>query len=110
MLINQRLLTNSASNSIVLLLLRDAANDKRLTAEQLTKLIELSREKGVEQESNLAVAAANAVTVLNSAGYDFSHQDLSSISILGANLSYGIFEGTNFRNANLQGVDFTGTC
>ena len=108
LLINQRLLTNGASNAIVLLLLRDAVNDKRLTTEQLMKLVELSREKGgVEQESNFAVAAANAITVLNAAGYDFSHQDLSNVSILGANLSYGMFEGTNFRNANLQGADFT---
>ena len=62
LLINQRLLTDSsASNSIVLLLLRDAVNDKRLTTEQMMKLIELSREKGVEQESNFVVAAANAI-------------------------------------------------
>ena len=84
-------------------------NDKRLTAEQLMKLVELSREKGVEKESNFAVAAANAITVLNAVGYDPSGQDLSNVSIPGANLGYGIFEGTNFRNANLQGVDFTGT-
>ena len=108
LLINQKLLTYDASNSIVLLLLRDAVNDKRLTTEQLMKLIKLSREKGVEQESNFAFAAANAITVLNAAGYDFSGQDLSNVSIPGANLSYGIFEGTNFKNANLQGVDFTG--
>ena len=111
LLINQRLLTYGSSNSIVLLLLRDAVNDKRLSTEQLMKLIELSREKGgVEQESNFAVAAANAITILNAAGYDFSGQDLSGISIPGANLSYGMFEGTNFRNANLRGVDFTGAC
>ena len=114
LLINKKLLTDSASNSIVLLLLRDAVNDKRLTTEQLMKLI--SREKGAEQENDdksvkdvehlnspetFAVAAANVITVFNAVGYDFSGQDLSSISIPGANLSYGMFEGTNFRNANL---------
>ena len=108
LLINQRLLTYGTSNSIVLLLLRDAVKDKRLTTEQLMKLIELSRKKGVEQESNFAAAAANAITVLNAAGYDFSGQDLSNISIPGANLSCGMFEGTNFRNANLRGANFTG--
>ena len=50
LLINQRLLTCGASNSMVLLLLRDAVNDKRLTTKQLMKLIELSRERGVEQD------------------------------------------------------------
>ena len=59
LLINQRLLTCGASNSIVLLLLRDAVNDKRLTTEQLMKLVEISREKGgVKQESNFSAAAA----------------------------------------------------
>ena len=108
LLISQRLLTEGASNSMVLLLLRDAVRDKRLTTEQLIKLVKISRQKGgVEQESDFAVAAANAITVLNAVGYDFSHQDLSSITIPGANLSYGMFEGTNFKNANLREVNLT---
>ena len=96
LLINQRLLTYSASNSIVLFLLRDAVKDNILSAEQLMNLIKLSCEKGVEQENDdksvedadhlssptpFAVTAANAITVLNAAGYDFSNQNLSNISI-----------------------------
>ena len=40
-------------------------------------------------------------------GYDFSLMDFSGISIPCADLSYGIFEGTNFTGANLQRVNFT---
>ena len=59
-------------------------------------------------QSHFDVAAANAITILNMTGFDFSHRDLSNICIKGANLSYGIFEGTTFANANLQRVIFTG--
>ncbi len=51
--------------------------------------------------------AANAITILNAAGYDFSHQNFSRIRIPSANLSFGIFEGTNFTCSNLKGVNFT---
>ena len=59
-------------------------------------------------QSYFEVAAANAITILNMTGFDFSNRDLSNICIKGANLSYGTFEGTNFANANLQRVIFTG--
>ena len=55
------------------------------------------------------VAAANAITILNMTGFDFSNYDLSNICVKGAYLSYGVFEGTNFANAKLQRVIFTGT-
>ena len=58
-------------------------------------------------KSHFDVAAANAITILNMAGFDFSHRDLSNICIKGANLSNGMFEGTNFANANLRRVIFT---
>ena len=58
--------------------------------------------------SHFAVAAANAITILNLTGFDFSNYNLSNICIKDANLSYGIFEKTNFANANLQRVIFTG--
>ena len=59
-------------------------------------------------QSHFEVAAANAITILNMTGFDFSHCDLSNVSMMGANLSYGAFEGTTFANANLQNVNFTG--
>ena len=59
-------------------------------------------------QSHFEIAAANAITILNMTGFDFDHRDLSNICIKGANLSYGMFEGTNFANARLQRVIFTG--
>ena len=59
-------------------------------------------------QHHFSVAAANAISILNTAGYDFSHQNLSDVCIAGANLSYGLFEGTNFSRADLQGVNFSG--
>ena len=122
LLFNQRLFTNSASDSIVMLYLRDAIRDGRLTSTQFINLIHLScqnvlnHEKGehphdsghLSFQSQFAVAAANSITILNGIGYDFSHHDFRNVCIPGANLSYGIFEGTNFTNTNLQEVDFTG--
>ena len=61
-----------------------------------------------EQYEDISVAAANAITILNMTGFDFSLMNLSGISIAGANLSYGIFEGTNFTDAQLQEANFTG--
>ena len=64
----------------------------------------------ITKENHLfEIAAANAITILNMTGFDFSNKDLSNICIKGANLSYGIFEGTNFANAKLQTVVFAGT-
>ena len=58
-------------------------------------------------DPKLAVIAANAMTILNLAKFDFSKLDLSGICIPGAYLSYGKFEGTDFSGSNLTGVDFT---
>jgi uncharacterized protein YjbI with pentapeptide repeats len=122
LLINQRLLTSEASDLTVAFFLIDAIKDKRLTSSQFINLIHLSREKElVNQEKNgefikkdhanlqspFTVAAVNAITILNAAGCDFSRQNFSCIRIPGANLSFGIFEGTNFMDADLQGADFT---
>lgn len=75
-----------------------------------TKYSELQNEISADWLSPWSVAAANAITILNSAGYDFRKQDLSNISIPGAILSHGTFEGTNFANSNLKGVDFSDSC
>ena len=63
--------------------------------------------KGNYLQSYFGIAAANAITILNMTGFNFSSHDLSNICIKGANLSYGIFERTNFANAKLQRVVFT---
>ncbi|MBA3537091.1 MAG: pentapeptide repeat-containing protein [Tatlockia sp.] len=60
-------------------------------------------------------AAANAITILNRAGVSFSGKDLQHIRIggidgekrWGADLSRGVMDGADFRNADLHYVNFT---
>ena len=56
---------------------------------------------------HLSFAAANAISILNSMGYDFKGLDFSGICFAGANLINGRFERTNFAGADLQGVNFS---
>ena len=63
--------------------------------------------KSKNQVQDFSIAAANAITILNIIGYDFSKMDFQGVSIAGAELSKGRFEETNFTSANLQGVNFT---
>ena len=119
LLLNKRLLTGFSSDAIIVHFLLDALKEKRLTIDQLMNLIRLTRDQENTGDkiqefghscshSPFAIAAANAITLLNAAEFDFSGQDLSNICIPGANLSNGVFESTIFRGANLQGVNFTG--
>ena len=57
-------------------------------------------------KSETAIAAANAMTILNAASVPFSGLDLSYIQIPGAHLAGGIFHCTNFQYSNLQNVNF----
>jgi len=62
----------------------------------------------------VAIAAANAITVLNYAGVRFSEpllelfniQNLRGVRIPGADLSNAILDTVDFTNANLNGVRF----
>lgn len=51
-----------------------------------------------------AIAAANAITILNAAGENFSSRDFRGIRIAGADLSGGLFDRTDFTGADLQQV------
>ena len=55
---------------------------------------------------SIPAQAAIAITILNTMNFDFSKLDLSGVSIPNANLSHGIFEGTNFTKADLTNVSF----
>ncbi|CAM9856530.1 unnamed protein product [Scytosiphon promiscuus] len=55
------------------------------------------------RNQTLAVAAANAMTVLCRSGYSFAGMDLSRIKIPGAVLDGGIFDGCSFDAADLTG-------
>jgi WD40 repeat protein len=53
-------------------------------------------------------AAAGAMSFLNKLQFPFSNEDLSGLDISGADLSYGVFDSTNFRGTKLVHVNFTG--
>ena len=107
-LLNEILLTSASYSAVINPFLRDSVQEKRIQVSQLIDFIKLSRQSDLSNNSfsRFTIAAANAITILNTTGYDFRHKDLSKISISGANLSYGLFEGASFINANLQGVYF----
>lgn len=67
----------------------------------LLSLIHLSR-----QNPAYAIAAANAITILNKARISFSNMDLSRINIPNANLNQLIARETNFSGANLANCSF----
>jgi hypothetical protein len=91
------------------LYLVDAVEEERLLPDQLLNIVRLSHQETLditrerseksdkveakdEIHSNFkspssAIAAANAITILNGTCYDFRDQDLSNICIPGANLS-----------------------
>ena len=123
MILNQRFLE---PHSQVMLFIVDAYKSSKIDAQVLLNLVKMTREKklpnngvhkeeetkGVRNETNnnkhpLSNAAANAMSILNIAKFDFAKQDLSDVSIRGAYLNYGKFEGTDFSGANITGVNFT---
>ncbi|WP_341761068.1 pentapeptide repeat-containing protein [Candidatus Tisiphia endosymbiont of Thecophora atra] len=53
--------------------------------------------------------AANSITLLVASQYSFSGEDLSNISIKGANIRNGIFQYVDFSNADLTEVNLTNT-
>ena len=76
--------------------------------------------KESKQNPEVAIAAANAITILVRAGKRFQKYDLQGIRISGADISTGWFEGALLQNADLRrarldriwlnGADLTGAC
>ena len=93
-------------------------NQDLLEREQMTPWIEriqqdtgfikvlLSIIEHSKTEALVAVAAANAITLLNAAGISLSGYDFSDIRIPGADLSGGLVERTRFDRADLRRVNF----
>ncbi|UAW63517.1 pentapeptide repeat-containing protein [Mycoavidus sp. HKI] len=50
--------------------------------------------------------AANALALLVKAGVQLNNKDFSGIRVPGADLSYGVFDHTQFQGADLRGVKF----
>ncbi len=59
-----------------------------------------------KQDAKVAIAAANAITILNAAEINFSGKNLSNVRIPSADLSGALCDGTNFQGADLSGVNF----
>lgn len=67
----------------------------------LFKLIDLSKSSKIKRD---AIAAANAITLLNAAGVTFIRQDWKGIKIPGADLSGAILHHINLEGADLNDV------
>ncbi|ETO15385.1 WD-40 repeat-containing protein [Reticulomyxa filosa] len=72
---------------------------------RLFRIIESSK-----NNENVSIAAANAITILNSANINMHYKDWNNIKIPYAILDRAFLEGTNFTNANLDNVSFIQAC
>ncbi len=71
--------------------------------QQLHAFVERSK-----TDATIRKAAANSITILNSAGVSFIDTDLAGIQIPGADLSYGILDAVKLQGADLRKVNLTG--
>ncbi|ETO09075.1 WD-40 repeat protein [Reticulomyxa filosa] len=72
---------------------------------RLFRIIEASKNNGY-----VSIAAANAITILNSANVNMHYRNWNNIKIPHAILDRAFLEGTNFSNANLDNVRFYQSC
>ncbi|MEM7495662.1 MAG: pentapeptide repeat-containing protein [Myxococcota bacterium] len=87
-----------------LLLLAERVAQEPEFKQELFDWIERSKSTDGKQA---AVAAGNALTILNHAGVALSYRDFSNARIRGADLSHAVLDNTNFTQATLQEVNFT---
>ncbi|KAK3823469.1 MAG: WD40-repeat-containing domain protein [Benniella sp.] len=71
--------------------------------QQLLAYIEQSK-----RDKMWRTAASNAITILVKAGVQFIDSDLQGIQIPGADLSYGVFDSAQMRDADLRKVNLRG--
>ena len=86
-------------------ILQEAAKRMEGNTELQEILFEIVRSS--RHEPNMAPAAANAITLLNRIGFNFSGKDLRRIRIKGANLHQALCDNTDFSEADLREVDFS---
>ncbi|MEM7361538.1 MAG: NACHT domain-containing protein [Bacteroidota bacterium] len=72
--------------------------DKKLSY-LLFEIIEASK-----KTDKVTTASANAITILNVAGFSFARRDWAGIRIIGAILDHAMLSGTILEGANLSGV------
>jgi hypothetical protein len=93
-----------ANNPSILEFLCERVRQQPVFKQQLHDYIELSK-----TDTKWRTAAANAIKILVRVGIQFNGADLRRIRIPGADLSYGVFEGTQFQEADLRQVSLRGT-
>lgn len=74
---------------------------------RLNKYIKEIDFKNEIKNEGIEHAASFAISLLNMAGQSFSNSDFSHVKIPKANLSNGVFHFTDFKGANLNGVNFS---
>lgn len=98
--LNQKLLN---SQPAVIRFLADALEDDPSLQTTLWGIIERSK-----QDASIAIASANAATVLNAARISFTGKDLRGARIAGADLSHGVYDSTDFTGADCRNVELRG--
>ncbi len=84
----------------VVRLLTERVQQENTFKKQLLTIIESSK-----TDAGISQVAANALTILVKAGVQFNGADLKGIRIPGADLSYGLFDYTEFQGADLSKVN-----
>jgi WD40 repeat protein len=77
-----------------------------VTDEIQAVLFEQIEKTKLDKSDACAAVAANAISVLNTIGVNFSHRDFSGIAVPGAELGQALCYGTSFRDADLRKVKF----
>ncbi len=93
---------NLVKNPAVLDFLAERVQQERILIGQLIGWIKASKNKVFK------TAAANALTILVRAKVPLSGEDFNEIHAPGADLSYGVFDGTQFERADLSEVQLRG--
>jgi WD40 repeat protein len=90
---------------VILRFLREAI-EAQVTEAQLALKTQLWRWVTLKT-SKYSNCSANSASLLTQLGQSFSNQDLSGTYLMGANLSGGMLDSTNFTQANCSGVNFS---
>ncbi len=94
---------NLVEDHAVLGFLAERVKQERILRVRLLECVEHSK-----TDANFQMASANALTVLVRAGVQFNNMDFNGIQVAGADLSYGVFDSTQFEGASLSRVKLRG--
>jgi len=81
---------------------------ERVQQEPVFKQLLLDYIEQSKNDEKWRIAASNAITILARAGVPFTNADLKGIRVPYADLSYGMFDSTQFQGSDLRHADFRG--